>query len=349
MLNLSFLSSNNKKNEHKFKIYLTGADSYHWALSEDYKQTIKATKEIASTVSLRNSEIIHSVYWETLQKIPTSTLEKKTVICNLSGAWERYESNFGNSFLNIADKVNIWVARSHTAEKELKEKGKNVFLIPYTVNTKLFRPLPKEKITYWREKLKIPKTAYVIGNFMRDSTADSIISPKLVKGPDIFADIVTFLYQKKYPVHILLAGPRRHWIRKILDERGIPYSYAGYRVCFNDMRINTLNRNKLNMLYNILDLSLVTSRSEAGPHAILEAAAAQCPQASTKVGIAPDILPTENIYETVEEGVKLIEKDIKTKFLQKNTENIYNQILTSYTPEAVTSLYKSLYERAINL
>jgi len=346
LFNFNFYPPDNSGNKHKFKIYLTGADPYQWALREDYNQTAKAINSFSCLMSLRRANIIHSVYWETLKNVPFSSLIDRVVVCNLSGAWQRYEDDFGSKFLNVARRVDVWVVRSRAAEKQLHEKGMKVFFIPYTVNTSLFHPLEKAERKHRREKFKIPENAYVIGNFMRDSTAGATSSPKLVKGPDIFADIVSSLHRKGHPVHVLLAGPRRHWMCKTLDERGVPYNYAGYKVGFDDMRINTLKRKKLNVLYNMLDLSLVTSRSEAGPHAILEAAAAQCPQASTKVGIAPDVLPPENIYETVEGGVNLIEKDIESRFLRQNVENIYNQILTSYTPEAVSPLYKELYEKA---
>lgn len=336
----------NNSAKKKWKIFLTGADGYQWALQEDYNQTVLAAQDLCDFVPMQSCKMIHSVYWESLKQIPETELDAKPVICNLSGEWGRYENDFGESFLKIAAKVDIWVVRSKAAEIALQEKGYRTFLIPYTVNTAIFRPLDEREKMDLRRKLKIPADRYLIGNFMRDSTAGRMCAPKLVKGPDIFVEIVDRLCRKKLPVHVLLAGPRRHWIRKQLAEREIPYSYAGFRLWFDDMRINTLKRPRLNELYNILDLSLVTSRSEAGPHAILEAAAARCPQLSSRVGIAADVLDEGLIYDSVEKAVRLIEEDITIRLLLKSAEISYKKVQDLYTAEANTARYAELYEIA---
>ena len=53
----------------------------------------------------------------------------------------------------------------------------------------------------------------------------------------------------------------------------------------------------VNELYNLLDLYIVSSRIEGGPQAILECAASKTPILSTKVGVAPEVLHPESIYE----------------------------------------------------
>ena len=56
----------------------------------------------------------------------------------------------------------------------------------------------------------------------------------------------------------------------------------------------------VNKLYNVLDLYLVTSRVEGGPQAIFECALTKTPILSTKVGVAPEVLHTDSIYEVNE-------------------------------------------------
>jgi len=326
------------------KIHLTGADPYQWALAEDYDQTELAVESFVEFVTADSSDLIHSVYWESLQDIPVEVLQNKMVICNLAGEWKRYEADFGQRFLKIADHVNIWMVRSKAAQQDLQEKGRRSYYIPYTVNTTLFKPLSEQDKSFVR--LKMPKGKYVIGNFMRDTQGGRGCKPKSVKGPDIFADIVTRLHQAGQPIHVLLAGPRRHWLRKELKKRGVPYSFYGWAVPFEDMRINTLNREKLNVLYNVLDLSIVSSRSEAGPHAILEAAAAKCPQLSTRVGIAADVLPTDQLYNNVEEAVELVVRDINNHVLQSNLDEIYHNTCKLHTFKSVKMLYQQLYDMA---
>jgi glycosyltransferase involved in cell wall biosynthesis len=333
----------------KHRIFLTGADEYQWALKEDYDQTIAATKSFANHVSLNQADIIHAVYWEALKKLPDTALKNKFVICNLSGEWERYEHDAGDAFLNIAEKVDVWVVRSRQAEHNLQQRGYKAYYIPYTVNTNLFFALDQMKKREIRKRYKIPDETYIIGNFMRDSTAGQLYTPKLVKGPDILTEIVTKLHRQGLPIHVLLAGPRRHWVRRELKRNGVPFSFAGFRVWFDDMRFNTLHRSKLNELYNILDLSIVTSRSEAGPHAILEAAAAHCPQLSSQVGIAEDVLPKDLIYTTPDEAIVKIKEDILSRTIATLTELSYKKVQSSFIPSAAENLYRELYKRETNL
>ena len=67
------------------------------------------------------------------------------------------------------------------------------------------------------------------------------------------------------PVHFLLAGPRRHWIRRGFQERGIPYTFLGAEVPGDDLRENTLSLDEIAKLYQGLDAYLITSRWEGAP------------------------------------------------------------------------------------
>src|SRR5690606_14235569 len=109
------------------------------------------------------------------------------------------------------------------------------------------------------------------------------------------------------PVHAVLAGPRRHWLRRRLDELAVPYSFLGEVVEGDDIKLNILSRETLNHIYNIVDLSVVSSRSDGAPMAALEAPVAGCKMISTPVGMADEVLPPEAIFTTAEEGVDLID------------------------------------------
>lgn len=330
-----------------YKIYLTGADDYRWALYEDQQQTKASISDFVDFVPVSDANIIHSVYWESLKSIPDDVLSKRTVICNLSGEWSRYENDHAEPFLKVADIVDVWVVRSRGAEKVLKDRGLNSFYIPYTVNVKTFYPLHEHERLKFRKKLGIAPTAYVMGNFMRDSTAGKICQPKLVKGPDRFVAIAKALCERNIPVHVLLAGPRRHWIRQQLKKEKIPFTFYGYKLWFDDMRINTLSRAKLNRLYNVLDLSLVSSRSEAGPHAILEAAAACRPQLSSRVGIAEDVLHDDQLFSGNDEAVEKIAHDFLTRNLSQFCREGYQTIQNHHTAHAASMMYKALYAHAL--
>ena len=123
------------------------------------------------------------------------------------------------------------------------------------------------------------------------------MSPKLIKGPDIFIDLVNRLNKTKN-VKVLLSGTRRQYVINNLEKIGIPYEY------FEMVQIDQLNE-----FYNILDLYLVSSRLEGGPQAVLECAVSKTPIISTDVGVASEILHPNSIYslDNFEEAIPMVE------------------------------------------
>ena len=82
---------------------------------------------------------------------------------------------------------------------------------------------------------------------------------------------------------------------------------------------------KLNLLYNILDLYIVSSRLEGGPQAILECAISETPIISTNVGVAlslskGSIFQSSETYKSAipdsEEALAKREKILTTKWYE---------------------------------
>ena len=92
------------------------------------------------------------------------------------------------------------------------------------------------------------------------------MSPKLSKGPDQFLEIVKKMYEEKPNLEVVLAGHRRQYIIQELKKNGIPFHYY-----------EMTDIEKLNELYNVLDLYIVASRVEGGPAAIFECALTKTP------------------------------------------------------------------------
>jgi len=155
---------------------------------------------------------------------------------------------------------------------------KKIMIIPIGVDVDLFKKAAvysREKI---RRKLGIPDNALCIGSFQKDGEGwGEGISPKLVKGPDIFCEVLDKL-TKRYPVFVLLSGPARGYVKKRLRSTGIPFRHLYLK--------NYLN---VALLYRALDLYIVTSRAEGGPKALLESFASGVPLVSTDVGMVHDI------------------------------------------------------------
>ena len=87
---------------------------------------------------------------------------------------------------------------------------------------------------------------YLVGSFQRDTEGHDLISPKLVKGPDIFIDLVKLIYAKNKKLKVILSGKRRNYVINQLEEAGIPYRY------FEMVPLDVLNK-----LYNILNLYFI--------------------------------------------------------------------------------------------
>jgi glycosyltransferase involved in cell wall biosynthesis len=53
----------------------------------------------------------------------------------------------------------------------------------------------------------------------------------------------------------------------------------------------------INELYNCLDLYVVSSRYEGGPRSIIECALTRTPVISTRVGIAPEFMDANSLFD----------------------------------------------------
>jgi glycosyltransferase involved in cell wall biosynthesis len=167
----------------------------------------------------------------------------------------------------------------------------------------------------------------------------------MVKGPDIFLEILTILKRRGLNFHVLLAGPRRQWLIGQLRSRQIPFTYVGQETQTDDMNLNSLARETLNILYNLLDLYVVSSRSEGGPHSILEAGASKCKVISSNVGLAPDALEPACIYKNPIEAANIIEYDIRECSLTEMVKGLYEMILDKHSPDSVVNDFTGIYAR----
>jgi len=237
------------------KVYLTGGDTIRWALDNDLRLTKGALEGVVDFVGLEDCDVVHSVWWEGLVGIPTETLAGKRIISHMSGEPLRYLSL--PQFRRVAALVGRWIAQTRQAERELANIGIDSTFVPYSVDTDLFRPLPADDVNVLalREQWSIPTNRYLIGNFHRDTEGHNLRSLKLAKGPGIFAEIVRALKEKGHPIHVVLAGPRRGWLRRRLGELDIPYTFVGDIVeGQDDFAVNLLPQRSLNLLYNLIDL-----------------------------------------------------------------------------------------------
>ena len=176
------------------------------------------------------------------------------------------------------------VISKNTYDQVRKYTDKKIYSIPFWINPEIWYPIQnKDQL---RKKYNIPIDSYLIGSFQRDTEGSDLNSPKLSKGPDRFIEIVKILKGKNEKLHILLSGKRRQYVISKLIENDINFTY-----------FEMVTNSKLNELYNCLDLYIVTSRVEGGPQAVFESALTKTPIISTNVGVAPEILNPNSLFD----------------------------------------------------
>lgn len=185
-------------------------------------------------------------------------------------------------------------------------------LVPYWANQELWDASNKHMFVL-RKKHGLPNNAYLVGSFQRDTEGHDLKSPKLEKGPDLFADFAIKLHEhgregrdtgwvtegpcKSHACHyhVVLAGWRRQYLIGRLEAAGVPYTY------FERPPQETLVE-----LYRTLDLYAVTARHEGGPQSLLECGLLNVPMVCTPVGIAEQVLPSSAIDWDVSKAVPAV-------------------------------------------
>ena len=219
-------------------------------------------------------------------KIPKKYLKKCKVVCSIYHFEEKdYSVSNVKNFYKRDKYVDSYHVISPKMLKELnKFTSKPITYIPFWVNQKIwFEIKNKEEL---KIKYNVPVNSFVIGSFQRDTEGKDLKSPKLIKGPDRFVEIAKY-YKTLHPnLIVLLTGKRRQYIINQLQKENIKFLY--YEMA---------NFEELNEFYNILDLYIVSSRTEGGPQAIVESGITKTPIISTDVGFASDILSNESIFD----------------------------------------------------
>lgn len=172
--------------------------------------------------------------------------------------------------------------------------NKPIHVIPYWANQDIWRHTGTKQDL--RGQYGLPQDDFLIGSFQRDTEGRDLVSPKLEKGPDLLADYIINHHDKyrRSPfipaswappqVHVVLAGWRRQYIIKRLEQADISYSY-----------FERPTQSVINDLYQTLDLYPVTSRHEGGPQSLVECGLLNVLVVSRPVGIADIVLPASAI------------------------------------------------------
>jgi glycosyltransferase involved in cell wall biosynthesis len=108
---------------------------------------------------------------------------------------------------------------------EIGVPEEKIVVIPLGVDLNIFKPVPATQKNMIRKELGLPQDKVIIGSFQKDGVGwGDGLEPKLVKGPDIFVDVIDNL-SRDHNIFVLLTGPARGYVKKGLDRIGVPYKH----------------------------------------------------------------------------------------------------------------------------
>ena len=330
----------------KFKVHFTGGEGINWALDHDIEHLTRLSAEFVEIVPLEQAEILHSVFWHALLRLPRKRLQGKCVIASLA---DKPQIVFSRpEYLMVRELIDVWLCEYYESLRFVSNCGLPCMLFPDPIDLRQFAP-PADRTASraaLKARLGIPPERYLIGNFHRDTSGADLTRPKKQKGADVLLELATLLHRQGVPVHFLLAGPRRHWIRRGFRERGIPYTFLGAELPGDDVRENTLSLDEIAKLYQGLDAYLITSRWEGAPNSVLECAATKTCVVSTRVGQSPDILTRGQLFDDAAAGAELLTRDVQERYLAAALDSAYEHVQRFNSDEAIAGRLKCIYEQA---
>jgi glycosyltransferase involved in cell wall biosynthesis len=327
------------------KVFLLGRDGVGWSVDRDRESTARALTASGHRLARTpfGADAVWCVWWNLLLgRRWRGWIGRKPVVAVVTNDLEHQSAELERA-LPIVD---TWVAANHTQRESLIARGvlaERIHVNPFYVEEDTFRPLEAGREELAREAGADP-ARFLIGSFQRDSLGADLTRPKWQKGPELLVELLEQLPADR--IEVVLAGPRRHWIRAELRRRGIRFAFVGDEVEGDDIATNNLPTERINRLWNLIDLYVVTSRSEGGPKAPVEAALTGTPIISTPVGMDRDLVPAELQFETAEQGATLaaslmdggippVFDDFRTRVRELNAFDAYRARIDAALSETV--------------
>jgi glycosyltransferase involved in cell wall biosynthesis len=332
------------------KIFLTGGDNNNWALDVELKLARYALSTFAEIVDHHSkADFIHTVdVNQTVYDMVASCLMPHVP---LIGAINNHPSRLIElpGFIQSARRFVNLIPQSTIAARDMDRLG-----LPYVGQVSLaadfeaYHPIGanNQKLLAYRREIGIPDNRYVIGLLQRDSDGQDLGRVKVQKGADNFLALMIRLRQEvgENKLHILIGGPRRHWIRNELRRHNLPYTFVGNVVSGDDYPDNVLNHEVMCLLYNILDLYIIPTRWEGAPRQLFDVICCKRKLISTSVGIVPEVLPHECIFDNLENAAKLIAQDMHSGILANYIERNHKLVLEQHSTSVVGEKWKQIYQ-----
>ena len=258
------------------------------------------------------ADVVYCVWWNALLQRRNRPLRRKRLVAVVTNDLAHQL----DELRSLLSGVDVWVAANGLQRAVLLDEGVPAGAVvdsPFYVEEDVFRPFKGSRDEAARlagvDHDRV-RGRFVVGSFQRDSLGADLSQPKWQKGPELLADVM----ERVAPdgALLLLAGPRRHWLLERCRERSIPYLFVGEEPApgsrIDDVDVNTLPIERINALWGLCDAYVVSSASEGGPKAVLEAGLTETLLASTRVGMAADLVPDSLLFDDADSGATLLRR-----------------------------------------
>jgi glycosyltransferase involved in cell wall biosynthesis len=296
------------------RVYLVGQDRPGWSVDRDRESTRRALEASGHRV-IRTSalaDVVYCVWWNVLLGRRNRRLRRKPLVAVVTNDLAHQL----DELRSVLAGVDVWVVANSLQRAVLLEEGvpgADIVQSPFYVEEDVFLPFSGSREEAARLAGVDPEQVrgrFVVGSFQRDSLGADLSRPKWQKGPELLAEVMERVAPDD--ALLLLAGPRRHWLLERCRERSIPYLFVGREPApgsrADDIDLNTLPIERINALWGLCDAYIVSSASEGGPKAVLEAGLTETPVASTRVGMATDLVPDSMLFDDADSGAALLRR-----------------------------------------
>lgn len=170
------------------KIFLTNLNE-SWVVDRFREDWYRENDDI-STNDIKKSDVVWIISPWLWKKIPKKYLKNKRVICSI---YHIDFKKFSKKEIKDFEQRDKYVEFYHVISQKTKEQlqtltNKKIISIPFWVDQNIWKELSDKNSI--RDKYRLSKNDFLIGSFQRDTEGSDLISPKLIKGPDIFLQII---------------------------------------------------------------------------------------------------------------------------------------------------------------
>ncbi len=316
----------------------------YYITREIHKQFGLEAHVVQSARKLSRQIVHYGSLWDILANLEARHTTRNLVVGTIFHG-QKDSPEFEDALARVLASEKLFT-KLHTASSIMKSRlldwgvpAAKLVSIPLGVDLQRFHLANATERRERRKELNIPDDAFCIGSFHKDGQGmGEGIVPKMIKGPDVFIDVVGQV-AKKHKIFVLLSAPARGYVKQGLKSLNVPYRH-----------IVEEDYHRIPRLYHALDLYLLTSREEGGPKGVLEALASGVPFVGTRVGLVPDVI-TEGKdglladSESVETLAAHVERLIETPELRAFFLAAGLKTIRAYDwPMIAARYYREIYE-----